>query len=112
MAGRLRHEDPIEAVSAAADEVEAIEAVPAPPPEPSARVRAPLPPPDPGASGPINLNEATFEMLRSLGCSVTQTARILAARKVRGGFGSPAELSDVPGLPAAFRAELISRLTV
>jgi hypothetical protein len=113
MAGRLRHEDPIEAVSAAADEIEAIEAVPPPPaPDPSARVRAPLPPPVPEGGGPINLNEATFEMLRSLGCSVTQTARILAARKVRGGFGSPDELSDVPGLPAAFRAELISRLTV
>ena len=120
MAGRLRAEDPLEAVSDAADEAEAVETVPPPasaprPPDPSSRLRAPLPPPAQSperTSGPINLNEATFEVLRSLGCSVTQTARILAARKVRGGFGSPEELSDVPGLPAAFRAELISRLTV
>ena len=51
-------------------------------------------------------------MLRSLGCSVTQTARILSARKIRGGFSSPEELADVPGLPAEFRARLIKRLTV
>jgi DNA uptake protein ComE-like DNA-binding protein len=79
---------------------------PAPVPRPS-----PAPPPSEPA-GPVNLNEANFEVLRSLGCSVTQTARILAARKVRGGFSSPDELSDVPGLPVEFRAELISRLTV
>ncbi len=65
-----------------------------------------MPPPDP--SGPVNLNEASFEVLRSLGCSVTQTARILAARKVRGGFTSPEELADVPGLPKEFRAEYCS----
>lgn len=64
------------------------------------------------ASGPIDINEASFEVLRSLGCSVTQTARILSARKLRGGFNSPEDLEEVPGLPADFRAELISKLTV
>lgn len=73
------------------------------------RARAALPS-DP--TGPVNLNDASFEVLRSLGCSVTQTARILAARKVRGGFGSPEDLAEVPGLPKEFRTELISRLTV
>jgi hypothetical protein len=81
----------------------------------SARKPAPPPalrPPAAEPTGPVDINEASFEVLRSLGCSVTQTARILAARKVRGGFAAPEELSDVPGLPAEFRAELISRLTV
>ncbi len=81
-------------------------AAPAPAPRPASGRPAPEP------TGPVNINEASFEVLRSLGCSVTQTARILAARKVRGGFSSPEDLGDVPGLPLEFRAELISRLTV
>jgi hypothetical protein len=99
--------DPIEA--ATAERAAQAPAPPPPDPPPAAvpPVEAPATP-----SGPIDLNTATFEMLRSLGCSVTQTARILSARKLRGGFDSPQELEEVPGIPAEFRAELIGKLTV
>jgi hypothetical protein len=100
--------------------IEAAEWVPETPTEtvqenPGAEVRFEAEQPPRGIVGPpagmIDLNEATFEVLRSLGCSVTQTARILSARKLRGGFDSPDELSDVPGLPDHLREQLIGRLT-
>jgi DNA uptake protein ComE-like DNA-binding protein len=103
MAKRSRPGDPIEAVADAADEVARIEPLP------------PAPSPAQGAAAPasrVNINEATFETLRSLGCSVTQTARILSTRSNRGGFSSVEELSEVPGLPASLRTELSGRLTV
>ena len=103
--------DPIEA--AGEPEPEPRPERPAPAPEPPAASELPTAAASPAASsGPIDLNEATFEVLRSLGCSVTQTARILSARKLRGGFSSPRDLEEVPGLPAGFRDELMGRLTV
>jgi len=114
MSRRAGPEDPIDAVADAADEAAAIEPVPAPPAEgPPAAAGSPAPEAA-GESPParVNINEATFETLRSLGCSVTQTARILSTRAARGGFGSVDELADVPGLPAALREDLIGRLAV
>lgn len=61
-------------------------------------------------NGRLDLNAATFEELRSLGLSVNQSARVIAYRDTRGGYGSLDELDGVPGLPKATRAELRSRL--
>jgi DNA uptake protein ComE-like DNA-binding protein len=61
-------------------------------------------------SGTLPLNEATFEELRGLGLSVTQSARVIAYRDVRGGFESLDELDEIPGLPKETRADLRQRL--
>ena len=54
----------------------------------------------PGAS--VSLNSATFEELRSLGMSVTQTGRVLAYRERNQGFKSVEELELIPGFPPGF----------
>jgi hypothetical protein len=50
------------------------------------------------SSPPIDLNMASFEDLRGIGLSVTQSARVVAYRDVRGEIGSVDELSDLPWL--------------
>jgi competence protein ComEA len=57
-------------------------------------------------NGRLDLNEATFEELRGLGLSVTQSARLIAYRDVRGGYRSLDELEAIPGLSADTRADL------
>jgi DNA uptake protein ComE-like DNA-binding protein len=61
-------------------------------------------------NGELDLNGATFEELRNLGLSVTQSARMIAYRDVRGGFQSLDELDDIPGLSAETRRDLKGRL--
>ena len=61
---------------------------------------------------PLNLNDATFEQLREVGLSVTQTGRVLAHRERSGRFTSLDELEGIPGFPADFLAQIKSRLTV
>jgi DNA uptake protein ComE-like DNA-binding protein len=63
-------------------------------------------------SGKIDLNVATFEELRSLGLSVTQSARLIAYRDVRGGYESLDELDEIPGLSRQTRSDLGSHLTL
>jgi DNA uptake protein ComE-like DNA-binding protein len=46
---------------------------------------------------PLDLNTATFEQLREVGLSLTQTARLIAYREARDGFESVEELAEVPG---------------
>ncbi len=65
-----------------------------------------------GGMDPIDVNEATFEDLRSLGLSVTQCARVIAYRDTRGGYESLDELEDVPGLPRKTVSNLRSELTL
>jgi DNA uptake protein ComE-like DNA-binding protein len=60
--------------------------------------------------GGLDINEASFEQLRELGLSVTQTARVIAYRDTRRGFDSLDELDEVPGLPKEVRAELRAQL--
>jgi len=60
----------------------------------------------------LNLNEATYEDLRRLRLSVTQTGRVLAYRDRAGGFGSLDELDSIPGFPKSFLTELKRRLTL
>jgi competence protein ComEA len=64
------------------------------------------------ADGTLNVNEATFEELRGLGLSVTQSARLIAYRDVRGGFKSLDELDDIPGLPEATKKDLRDQLNL
>ena len=59
-----------------------------------------------------SLNDATFEELRGLGLTVTQSARVIAYRDVRGGFESLDELAEIPGIPKETRTDLRNRLTV
>jgi DNA uptake protein ComE-like DNA-binding protein len=61
---------------------------------------------------PLNLNDATFEQLRDVGLSVTQTGRVLAHRERSGRFGSVDELEGIAGFPADFLAQIKTRLTV
>jgi DNA uptake protein ComE-like DNA-binding protein len=61
-------------------------------------------------NGKLDLNEAKFEELRELGLSVTQSARLIAYRDVRGGYDSLDELDEIPGLSAETRRELRGRL--
>ena len=61
-------------------------------------------------NGKLDLNEASFEELRELGLSVTQSARLIAYRDVRGGYESLDEIDDVPGLSEKTRGELKDRL--
>ena len=63
-------------------------------------------------NGKLDLNAATFEELRGLGLSVTQSARLIAYRDVRGGYESLDELDDIPGLPRETRAELRDRMVL
>jgi DNA uptake protein ComE-like DNA-binding protein len=58
----------------------------------------------------LDLNEATFEDLRGLGLSVTQSARLIAYRDVRSGYESLDELDEIPGLSKDTLSELRSRL--
>ena len=57
-----------------------------------------------------DLNSATFEQLRDHGLSVTQSARLIAYRDVRGGFESTDELDEIPGLPKSTREALSDQL--
>ena len=62
--------------------------------------------------GKLDLNAATFEQLRGLGLSVTQSARLVAHRDVNEGFGSLDELDNIPGLPRETLSRLKTQLKV
>ena len=59
----------------------------------------------------VDLNDATFEQLRSLGMSVTQATRVIAYRERKDGFGSIDDLDSVPGFPKDLLSDLKDRLT-
>jgi DNA uptake protein ComE-like DNA-binding protein len=79
-----------------------------PPPKRPAKPRKPKG----DLAGKPDLNEVTFEELRGLGLSVTQSARMIAYRDVRGGFGSIDELNGIPGLSRETLAKLNDQLSV
>jgi DNA uptake protein ComE-like DNA-binding protein len=66
----------------------------------------------PVADRRLDLNEASYEQLRSLDLSSTQCHRLLAHRERLGGFQSIDQLDRVPGLPKGTRDRLRHRLTV
>jgi competence protein ComEA len=91
-----------------------------PPPTTPEAAMAPPPPvgppadpaPPPGSATPVSLNSASFEELRDVGLSVTQTGRVLAHRERGGGFTSLDELDEIPGFPQDFLEQVKPRLTV
>ena len=58
----------------------------------------------------MSLNSATFEELREVGLSVTQTGRVLAYREHSGGFTSISDLDGIPGFPQEFLDSVKDRL--
>ncbi len=60
--------------------------------------------------GKRDLNSVSFEELREIGLSVTQCARVIAYRDVRGGFESIEEIDELPGLPRETRELMRKRL--
>jgi DNA uptake protein ComE-like DNA-binding protein len=60
----------------------------------------------------LDVNTVTFEELRGLGLTVTQSARLIAYRDVREGYESLDELKEIPGLSAQTVRELQSQLTL
>src|SRR5690606_8834002 len=67
---------------------------------------------EPAGEGRVNINTASYEDLRALGLSVTQTGRVLAYRERTGGFTSLDELDQIPGFPREQRQQLRERLAV
>jgi competence ComEA-like helix-hairpin-helix protein len=63
-------------------------------------------------SGPVVLNEATFEQLRGLGFSAAQANRVIAYRDRLGGYKSVEDLETVPGIQREFLNKRKDRLQV
>jgi DNA uptake protein ComE-like DNA-binding protein len=63
-------------------------------------------------NGAPDVNEVSFERLRELGLTVTQSARVIAYRETRGGFDSLEELDEIPGLPKDTRETLKGLLSI
>ena len=66
--------------------------------------------PEVPAAERLSINDASYEELRTLGLSVTQTGRVLAHREQIGGFTSLDQLDEIPGFPRAFLDELKRRI--
>jgi DivIVA domain-containing protein len=62
--------------------------------------------------GRLHANEASFEQFRALGLSVSQCARLIATRDIRGGFDSLDDLTEIEGLPPSAVRKLRERLTL
>jgi DNA uptake protein ComE-like DNA-binding protein len=61
--------------------------------------------------GLIDINDATYDQLRSLKLSTTQSRRLLAYRRRVEGFKSLNELDAIPGFPSAVLDQLKQRLS-
>ena len=72
----------------------------------------PAPSSAPGGEGTLNLNQATYDDLRGLKLSVTQTGRVLDRRETLGGFKSLDQLDDIAGFPRDLLVELKRKLTL
>ena len=59
-----------------------------------------------------DINTVTFEELRHLGLSVTQSARLIGFRETRGKFESIDQLDDLYGFPAEIIVDLKRKLAV
>ena len=59
-----------------------------------------------GAGEAPNLNQISFEGMRTIGLSVNQAARVISVRDQLGGFESVESVNAVPGLPGEIREKL------
>ena len=66
----------------------------------------------PPAAAVIDVNQASYEDLRNLNLSVTQTGRLLAHRERLGGFRSLDDLDEIPGFPRSFLDDLKEKFTL
>jgi DivIVA domain-containing protein len=62
--------------------------------------------------GKLDINAVTFEELRGLGVSITDSARVIALREIRGGYTSLEVLDQLEGLPAETVRELKARFVI
>ncbi len=83
---------------------------PSPSRQPSCRPERSRPPSRRTGSGQTDLNSATYDDLRGLGLSVTQTGRVLAFREREGSFKSLDELDSIAGFPRGFLDDLKTKL--
>jgi competence ComEA-like helix-hairpin-helix protein len=63
-------------------------------------------------TGPVDLNEATFEQLRALRFSAAQANRVIAYRERLGGYKAIDDLETVPGIQRELVEKLRDRLQV
>jgi DNA uptake protein ComE-like DNA-binding protein len=77
-----------------------------PRPAPKEKPQAKAPKRGNGKRSGAGINELTFEELREHGLSVTQSARLIATRDIRGGLESVDDLEKVPGFSKSTVAEL------
>ena len=61
---------------------------------------------------PIDLNRASFEQLRELGFSVTQSTRVITYRERQDGFDSVDDLARRPRHAAEFLREVTPKLRI
>ena len=62
--------------------------------------------------GKLDVNEASFEQFRALGLSVSQCARLIATRDIRGGFKSLEEIDEIDGMSPSAIEKLNERATI
>jgi len=97
--------------SAAASEDPEPDTEPEPEPDPAPDPTAQVSPAAP-SGGPVDINSASYEDLRGLGLSVTQTGRVLAFREREGSFKSLDELDSITGFPRGFLDDLKTHLSI
>jgi DNA uptake protein ComE-like DNA-binding protein len=88
------------------------EATPEPEPAPEPEPEQPAPAASAPSGGGVSLNSASYDQLRELGLSVTQTGRVLSHRERTGGFKSLDELDQIPGFPRTFLDDLKTRISL
>jgi competence ComEA-like helix-hairpin-helix protein len=81
-------------------------------PKPPKPVKEPEPEEELELTGPVDLNQATFEQLRALGFSAAQANRVIAYRERLGGYKAVDDLETVPGVQREFVTKLKDRLQV
>jgi hypothetical protein len=86
--------------------VDELQAAVSPPPKRSERAATTRP-----GNGALDLNRASFEDLRDIGLSVTQSARLVAYRDTGHSFGSVSEVEEIPGFGQATLRILRERTT-
>ena len=66
----------------------------------------------PSPSGRLDANAASFEQLRELGFTASQSAKLIARRESAGGFKAKADLRRIAGLSKSARELIEKRLSV
>ncbi|MBA2546342.1 MAG: helix-hairpin-helix domain-containing protein [Solirubrobacterales bacterium] len=62
------------------------------------------------SAGKLSVNQVTFEELREMGLTATQSARLIGARETKGGFRNLDELDKLTGISKRALGELKARV--